>query len=110
MPAENQSPKQQQQNQKILEIAPGVSMRLRGAKETYEAVEHDFYGPATCISCELLIFCILNAEYVLCPDCRVVSPFEGGKNGGGVGLGFTMDNLACWQNEIMARSRRNKKN
>jgi hypothetical protein len=86
-----------------IEISPGVHVRLRGADETWKAVENDFYMPAECICCESTIFCIQNADYVLCPDCRVVSRMEGlSSHGmGGVGLGFKYEDLARWQEDIL---------
>lgn len=97
--------KYQQQEVTYMEIAPGEKVRLRGAKETWQAVENDFYLPTTCFSCDTDLCCIMDASYVLCPRCKVVSPVEGWAGGpdGGVGLGFTYGDLAQWQTEIMQR-------
>jgi hypothetical protein len=86
-----------------IEISPGVQVRLRGADETWKAVENDYYMPAECICCESTIFCIQDADYVLCPDCRVVSRMEGlsSRGMGGVGLGFKYEALARWQDAIL---------
>jgi hypothetical protein len=86
-----------------IEISPGVHVRLRGADETWKAVENDFYMPAECICCESTIFCIQNADYILCPDCRVVSRMEDPSSHGmgGVGLGFKYEDLARWQESIL---------
>ena len=93
-----------------IEIAPGITARLRGAKETWEAVENDFYLPITCFICQIDLFCIMDANYVLCPQCKVVSPMEGcaqqGSMDGGVGLGFTFQDLQQWQYEIVIRRQR----
>jgi hypothetical protein len=88
--------------QPTIEISPGVHVRLRGASETWKAIENDFYMPAECICCESTIFCIQNADFVLCPDCRVVSRMEGSSHGilRGVGLGFKYEDLARWQHAI----------
>jgi hypothetical protein len=92
----------------MVELGPGLYARLRGASETWACVENDFHVPACCISCALDLCCIQDADYVLCPRCRVVSPLDdahqhhGGENGG-VGLGFTYDELFTWQTEIMRR-------
>ena len=40
----------------LIEIAPGLTTRLRGAKETWEAVENDFYTPTTCMCCQADLF------------------------------------------------------
>jgi hypothetical protein len=93
---------------KMIQVAPGEYMRLRGAEETWKAVQQDFYIPGTCICCQETIFCIQDALFVLCPMCDVVSPSLPGKilisDGykGGVGLGFVMDELIQWQKEILA--------
>jgi hypothetical protein len=93
--------------QLTLEISPGLHVRLRGADETWKAIANDFYMPADCICCESMIFCIQNADYVLCPDCRVVSRMEdpssprGVGDVGGVGLGFKYEDLARWQEDIL---------
>jgi hypothetical protein len=88
--------------QATIEISPGVHVRLRGADETWKAIENDFYMPAECICCESTIFCIQNADYILCPDCRVVSRMEdlSSHGMGGVGLGFKYEDLARWQEAI----------
>lgn len=90
-----------------MEIAPGQRLRLRGARETWQCVENDYYLPTTCFSCDTDLCCIMDASYVLCPLCKVVSPVEGWAGGpeGGVGLGFTYTDLAQWQQEIMQRRR-----
>ena len=108
-----QSQLHQQEPEQTIEIAPGTHARLRGAQETWECVERDFYMPVTCILCNMDLCCIMDANYVLCPSCRVVSPMEGsggtegGKADGGVGLGFTFEDLQRWQMEILQK--RNEK-
>jgi hypothetical protein len=104
MPALSQMPPLPS-SQPTIEISPGIRVRLRGADETLEAISNDFYLPAECICCESTIFCIQNADYVLCPDCRVVSRMEGlsSRGMGGVGLGFKFMDLAQRQNDIILR-------
>lgn len=116
----------------MIEVAPGVHLPLRGADETLRAIEDDFYVPATCSCCTATIFCIQNANFVLCPDCRVVSRADvdddacccreanhpDDRNGGNsvtttatnnskssksVGLGFTMEELVQYQTEVVTR-------
>jgi hypothetical protein len=86
-----------------IEIFPGVNVPLRGADETWKAIQNDYYMPAECICCKSTIFCIQNADYVLCPDCRVVSRMEGPSSSGigGVGLGFKYVDLARWQEALL---------
>ena len=84
-----------------VEIAPGFAARLRGAEETWRAIENDFYLPAQCFCCQSdELFCIMDASYVLCPSCKVVSPMAGCATDGGVGLGFNHTLLRQWQYDI----------
>lgn len=90
-----------------IEIAPGITERLRGAAETWQCIERDFYLPTQCCCCATDICCIMDATYVLCPQCKVISPLENGMaHGGGVGLGFTFEDLQNWQAEIILSRRR----
>lgn len=94
---------------RTIEVSPGVFSRLRGAEETWRAIQYVFYMPCECSCCSLTIFCIQDADYVLCPECRVVSPmsenYSEGCEGGGVGLGFGLEVLAKWQEEIEREGR-----
>lgn len=90
-------------NPTMIEVSPGEYLRLRGADETWRAIHNDFYVPCSCVCCELTLFCIQDAVFVLCPECLIVSPLEGvviDGYDGGVGIGFTMESLASWQEEI----------
>lgn len=92
----------------LIEISPGVTARLRGAEETMACIENDFYFPTNCMFCTTDICVIMDANYVLCPICKIVSPREGcdEKNiDGGVGLGFTFEDLQKWQCEIVVCQR-----
>jgi len=87
---------------RTIEVFPGEFLRLRGADETWRAIQVDFYMPCECVCCLDTIFCIQDADFVLCPNCRVVSPMAGVSHegsDGGVGLGFTMSDLACFQSQ-----------
>jgi hypothetical protein len=92
----------------MVEISPGVHEPLRGADETMRAVRQDFYVPTSCFGCSNEIFCIADAKYVICPECRVVSPVEEGELDGqkleqrGIGLGFTCESLFQIQSEILS--------
>jgi hypothetical protein len=97
----------------VIEVAPGEYWPLRSAAETLAAIEDDYFMPTSCATCCQTIFCIQDAKYVLCPECRVVSPMEDDSTHDddddqdsascrhnarfGVGLGFTMEDLAKWQ-------------
>jgi hypothetical protein len=106
----------------MIEISPGVNVRLRGADETWDCIGRDFFMPCTCLGCSQELCCIQDATFVLCPACRVVSPMDnntsccseetnetfsctatGSQHQGGVGLGFTFDNLMKWQAGIIQR-------
>jgi len=91
---------------RMIEIFPGTHVRLRGADETWSAIRSDFYMPAVCLDCDVTVFCIEDAEFILCPHCRVISPLENSVlskpvGEGGVGLGFTFEQLSRWQEEIL---------
>ena len=96
---------------KMIEVAPGLFMRLRGAEETYEAVKNDSYMPTMCVVCADTIFCIDSANHVLCPVCRVVSPVDedsfkelhnvSSVHDPSVGLGFTLQQLYEMHAELM---------
>ena len=94
-----------------IEVSPGIRARLRGAKETLECVENDFYLPTICFCCSQDLFCIMDASFVLCPKCRVINPMEGCADGleGGVGIGFTFADLREFQTEILLRQRGHSK-
>lgn len=108
----------------MIPIAPGVTARLRGADETWSCIERDCYSPTVCLACSLELCCIQDADFVICPVCKVVSPLEEGGFASdvaavstlegssstsssateqSVGLGFTLDDLGRWQFEIIAR-------
>lgn len=82
-----------------LEIAPGVFALLRGAEETWNAVENGNIVHCECICCTMQLVCIADAEFVLCPECRVVNPLPKQSNhihnhvpdARGVGLGMSLD-------------------
>jgi len=96
-----------------VEISPGVKVRLRGSRETKACIARDFYVPTMCSSCQLdPLFCIMDANYVVCPVCRVVQPLEGGADTeyhGGVGLGFDFDTLLLWQTEAMRQQHQRRR-
>jgi hypothetical protein len=96
-----------------IQVSPGEFMRLRGADETWRAIMDDFYMPCTCVCCNLTLFCIQDANFVLCPECRVVSPMDDmvyDEYDGGVGLGFTIEDLGKWQEEIAFKQKIDHRN
>jgi hypothetical protein len=85
----------------MIPVGPDQLVRLRGAGETWQAIQQDNYQPCICLDCRAMLFCIVDASFVLCPHCQVMSPLcseEHSDNAmrfgeGGVGLGFTIDAL-----------------
>jgi hypothetical protein len=57
-----------------IEIQPGVYERLRGSEETLRAIETGHVTICDCLVCNSCLVTIGDAEFVLCPDCKVVSP------------------------------------
>lgn len=73
-----------------IEVQPGVNLPLRGKDETLQAIACNFSLQTICMVCSLELACIADAEYVLCPVCKSISPIDSNTgNGGGVGLGST---------------------
>jgi hypothetical protein len=80
-----------------VEIVPGVFALLRGSEETWRAIQRGNFETVVCVCCYNRLHCIADAEYVLCPECRVVSPVgdpyrdeltASGQHISGVGLGL----------------------
>jgi hypothetical protein len=83
-----------------LEIFPGLFAPLRGSDETWNAIKRGFSSNVDCFVCSTALIFIADADYVLCPDCRVVSPTGASErkmppthgfnqpHRGGVGLGL----------------------
>jgi hypothetical protein len=79
--------------------------------KTWKAIHVDFFSPTTCVACENDIFCIADAQFVVCPHCKTISSMDHStrdsdiKEVYGAGLGFTFENLLKWQTDIV-RSRK----
>lgn len=71
----------------LVEVMPGEFVPLRGSAETWKAVRMGHTTQATCFGCMLPLVCINDADMVMCPGCRFVSPVDG-IGGGGLGLGM----------------------
>ena len=92
----------------MIQIAPGVQVPLRDKEEVRAAVQEDFYLPGLCLGCSATLFVVQDAAFVLCPDCRTVSPMEGDfvdRAAAGVGSGFTFEELTQWQTDILNQHR-----
>jgi len=93
-------PRQQPPNRPLLEVAPGLLMHLMGTDETMKAIQAGHITVTSCVVCGMDVHCHSDSEYVLCPDCRVVSPVNQLDNanmapqqGGLVGLGIKTEML-----------------
>ncbi|MEO0815325.1 MAG: hypothetical protein AAFY60_20870 [Myxococcota bacterium] len=80
-----------------IEIYPGVYERLRGSEETMAACRNGRVCKSKCFNCDQELFCIDDADFVVCPDCAMVSPTHGlhskklaRATSGGVGLGIRL--------------------
>jgi hypothetical protein len=62
---------------RMIPVLPGVELPLCGATETWQAMESGWYTQCTCPCCNLAMLCVDTAEFVVCPECRVVSPVQG---------------------------------
>jgi hypothetical protein len=79
-----------------VEISPGVFALLRGSEETWRAIQTGNFETVECVCCCNRMQYIADAEYVLCSECRVVSPVgnhyrersASGRGTRGVGLGL----------------------
>ena len=88
-----------------IEVSPGHYLPLRGSAETLAAVESGMARAVQCVACSATLLCVPDAELVICPDCRLLSPLATSKqaygssaqqpgvqyNVGGVGLGLKVE-------------------
>mmetsp|Transcript_13246 Transcript_13246/g.20080 ORF Transcript_13246/g.20080 Transcript_13246/m.20080 type:complete len:202 (+) Transcript_13246:139-744(+) len=80
-------------------VAPTLYVTLRGAQETWDALENGNVTKCECLECAMRMFCIQDAHYVLCPSCKIIQPLEGRRRiefrlfAGGLGLGVPIE--AC---------------
>jgi hypothetical protein len=109
---QNQSQKQnetmqqsQHQTPHFIELMPGYHLPLLGAHHTQEALRNKRISACQCLSCGIPLCCCDDAEYVLCPDCLVVSPVDSSVSSKnierGVGLGVKTMNLSQSQRHIL---------
>jgi hypothetical protein len=75
-PEEEEKPRTTKQ----IEVAPGEFLRLIGAYETRDAVRDRHTVQTSCLVCSLTLVCANQADCVLCPSCRVVSPIIDNNN------------------------------
>jgi len=87
-----------------IEVSPGVSMPFRGSEETWEAIALNRIAKTECLGCSIQLYCVEDAELVVCPDCQTMSPaYQLGAEGednvrrSGLGLGFKEEQLVQWK-------------
>ena len=83
-------PRSLSETRTMVEIVPGEFVPLRGSGETWQAIQTGNVTRTTCSCCSLDLMCISDADLVMCPGCRVISPVERGTGGGGLGLGMSV--------------------
>jgi hypothetical protein len=66
----------QPEEQLVIEISPGVTMPLRGATETWQAIQGGHVTVTTCSACQMELHCVDTAELVICPDCWVITSID----------------------------------
>lgn len=92
---------EQSSDLRIIEIAPGVEVPMRGAEETmlYVAAavtcELTLIATCACWTCSTTIHCVKDAAYILCPMCHTVQPTDF-DIAWGVGLGFLPSDWDEW--------------
>jgi hypothetical protein len=81
-------------NLPLVEVSPGIFMKLRGSSESWQALQAGKVIITSCQVCDITLRCVEDAECVICPTCRVISPVQGvrsSQGGGGLGLGLLVD-------------------
>jgi hypothetical protein len=81
--------------QRAIEVSPRVMAKVRGPQETWSCLKRDFYQACSCQNCKIELTCIQDLDFVLCPTCSQLTTLEA--RGGGVGLGFTFNDLRRWE-------------
>jgi hypothetical protein len=92
-----------------ISFSPGVQKTLRSSKETWQAIRDGRITVTACSRCKVELHCIEDAEFVVCPDCRVASQVEqtiagilldsdspDGTTCNGVGLGVKAKDVIQW--------------
>lgn len=88
-------------------LSPDVTVPLRGATETWQAIKHEGTIATMCIDCGADLHVIEDAEYIACPDCWMVGPVQqnvggiafecdGSSDNYGIGLGVKAQEVVQW--------------
>jgi hypothetical protein len=74
---------------RLVEVTPGTYVKLRGSVETWHAIQTGRTTRTACLSCTVMLLCIQDADMIMCPACRSISPVDRDNfGGGGLGLGM----------------------
>lgn len=73
-----------------VQVTNDLELPLHGANETTVALETGNVVTVVCVVCRATLRCIAIAQYVLCPECKCLTPLENRHMNacGGVGLGL----------------------
>lgn len=86
----------------MIDVAPGVKYPLRGSRETWNAIEEGRVTVTTCMSCNIELQCLADAQLVACPDCTMLSPVDQASDNSdntgryGVGVGVKPSDILRW--------------
>jgi hypothetical protein len=93
----HQPPQHAETSRIEIEVTPGVYLPMHGAAETERALQQGRVRPTVCVCCQSQLYCIMIAEYVVCPHCRSIGPvgFQHDESlaFGGIGLGLTAETV-----------------
>ena len=95
-------------------LSDGVSVPLRGASESWQAIRNECTTSMTCSGCQTKLHVIEDAEYVVCPDCWTAGPLEqslggfgfemdGCSDNYGLGLGLPENDIVQWVEKEMKK-------
>jgi hypothetical protein len=71
-----------------VQLTDDLELPLHGANETSRALDAGKVVTVDCLVCRATLRCIDIAQYVICPECKCVTPLETRNSLGGVGLGL----------------------
>jgi hypothetical protein len=93
----------------MIDVGTGVKMPFRGSDETWKAIEYGRVTLTTCISCQIELNCLEDAQLVICPDCSMMSPVDQTPGQGnvsyeryGVGVGVKLQDILEWVERNMS--------
>jgi len=87
----NVVPQQEEEEERpFMEVEEGRFVPLRGSAETWQGIIEGKIQQADCWVCSTKLECLKDADFVLCPECRSITPLpeDPNRHVGGVGLGI----------------------